>query len=183
MSKLKVAKLGEKAGEEVLRKKAVPVKDIKAKEIQELIDEMIKTMEGLSGVGIAAPQVFKSLRIFVIHSHLNARYPNAPKFGPLAVINPKISEPSEGMEKDWEGCLSIPGVRGLVPRHKSLVLEYTTRERENRKERFEGFLARIIQHETDHLDGILFIDKVENGKDLMREQEYQEMIVIKNGNA
>jgi peptide deformylase len=175
---LKVAKLGEK-GEEILRKKAILVKDVKSKETQDLIDSMIETVQSLSGVGIAAPQVYESLRIFIIHSHPNVRYPNAPEFGPIAIINPEITNLSEEKEKDWEGCLSVPGIRGLVSRHRSLILEYTTREGENKKENFEGFLARIIQHETDHLEGCLFPDRVENEKDLINEKDYQEMITKK----
>jgi len=175
---LKVAKLGE-TGEEILRQKAIPVKDVKSGAIQELIDSMTETMQDLSGVGIAAPQVYKSLRVFIIHSHPGARYPDAPEFGPVAIINPQITNLSEEKEKDWEGCLSVPGVRGLVSRHKSLALEYVTREGERKKENFEGFLARIIQHETDHLEGCLFPDRVENGKDLINEKDYQEMIVKK----
>lgn len=178
MGKLKVAKLRE-IGEEILQQKATPVKDVKSGEIQELIDSMTETMQDLSGVGIAAPQVSKSLRIFVIHSHPNVRYPNAPEFGPIAIINPEITNLSEEKEKDWEGCLSVPGVRGFVPRHKTLTLEYVTREGERKKENFEGFLARIIQHETDHLEGCLFPDKVENEKDLINEKDYQEMIAKK----
>ena len=178
---LKVAKLGE-TGEEILRQKAIPVKDVKSGEIQELIDSMTETMQDLSGVGIAAPQVSKSLRIFVIHSHPGVRYPNAPEFGPVAIINPEITNLSEEKEKDWEGCLSVPGIRGMVLCHKSLTLEYVTREGERKKENFGGFLARIIQHETDHLNGILFPDRVENEKDLISEKDYQEM-VAKKANA
>jgi len=175
---LKVAKLGE-TGEEILRQKAIPVEDVESGETQELIDSMTETMQDLSGVGIAAPQVHESLRIFIIHSHPNVRYPNAPEFGPVAIINPQITNLSEEKEKDWEGCLSVPGIRGLVPRHKSLTLEYVTREGERKKENFGGFLARIIQHETDHLEGCLFPDRVENERDLISEKDYQEMIAKK----
>ena len=178
MGKLKVAKLGEVGGE-ILRQKAIPVEDVKSKETQELIDSMIETMQDLSGVGIAAPQVSESLRIFIIHSRPNVRYPNAPEFGPVAIINPQITNLSEEKEKDWEGCLSVPGIRGLVLRHKSLTLEYITREGERKKENFEGFLSRIVQHETDHLEGCLFPDRVENEKDLINEKDYQEMIAKK----
>jgi len=180
MSKpLKIVKLGEK-GEEILRKKAAPVKNIKSKKTQELIDSMIETMESLSGVGIAAPQVSEPLRIFIIHSHPSDRYPNAKEFGPITVINPKITDLSRRKEKDREGCLSVPGARGFIPRHYSLVLDYTTKEGKRKKENFERFLARIIQHEVDHLEGYLFPDRVENKKDLIKEKDYQEMIAKRN---
>src|SRR3989344_4187690 len=103
-------------GHPVLRQKARSVENIKSKKIQQLIDDLISTVMDVDGVGIAAPQVYQSLRIFIIASHPNPRYPHAPKMKPTAIINPKILDMSKGKAKDWEGCLSIPGLRGLIPR-------------------------------------------------------------------
>jgi len=152
MTKLrKIAELGE----EVLFKKAKPVKNVKDVDVQELIDEMIVTLKYDNGVGIAAPQIFESKRIIIVHSYPNPRYPNAPKFGPVAMINPNITKKSKEREKDWEGCLSIPGIRGLVPRHKKITVEYTNRNGELKTMETKNFLARIVQHEVDHLNGRL----------------------------
>src|SRR3989344_339104 len=104
---LQIAQLGH----QVIRKKARAVKNIKDKRIQQLIDDMIATCLDVDGVGIAAPQVYTSLNLFIVASHPNSRYPKAPKLKPFAVINPKIIAKSKTKNGDWEGCLSIPGIR------------------------------------------------------------------------
>jgi len=177
MTKLrKIAELGEK----VLLKKAKPVEDIKDADVQELIDEMIATLKHDNGVGIAAPQVFESKRIIIVHSYPNPRYPYAPKFGPEAMINPKITKRSEEKEKGWEGCLSIPGYRGLVLRHKKITVEYTNREEGLETMEAEDFVARVIQHEVDHLEGRLcFLYWLENIEDLATEKNWQKMMAKK----
>lgn len=170
---LKIAELGE----DVLLREAKPVKNIRNPEIQELIDEMIVTLKHDNGVGIAAPQVFQSLRIIIVYSFPNPRYPYAPKFGPEAMINPRITKKSKSKEKGWEGCLSIPGFRGLVPRHKEITVEYMTREGEKKTMEAKDFVARIIQHEVDHLDGRLcFLFTKESIKDLATEKVWQKIM-------
>jgi peptide deformylase len=113
---LQVAQLGHPA----LRTQAKAVENIADPIIQSLIDDMIATVMDVDGVGIAAPQVYQPYRIFILASHPNPRYPSAPDMPPSAIINPRILSKSETIEKDWEGCLSIPGVRGLVPRYKEI---------------------------------------------------------------
>jgi len=170
---LKIAELGE----EVLFRKAKPVKNVKEAGIQELINEMIATLKHDNGVGIAAPQVFQSLRIIIVYSYPNPRYPYAPKFGPEAMINPKITKKSKEKQKGWEGCLSIPGIRGLVPRHKKITVEYTTRDGKLKDMEAKDFVARIIQHEVDHLDGRLcFLFTKESIKDLATEKVWQKIM-------
>lgn len=110
---LQIAQLGQI----VIRQKAKNVKNIKDAGIQKLINDMKVTCLDLDGVGIAAPQVYKSLNIFIVVSHPNSRYPKAPKIKPYAVINPKIVSKSTSNTRDWEGCLSIPGIRAIIPRH------------------------------------------------------------------
>ncbi len=171
MSKLKnltIAKLGEK----VLRKKAKKVKKIKSSKIQNLIKNMLLTVQQQKGVGLAAPQVFASLQIMIISSHPNSRYPNAPYKESTVIINPKIIKKSKKKEKDWEGCLSISGIRALVPRYRKITVEYTTVKNEKKIERLEGFIARVFQHEFDHLNGLVFLDKIENTKDIISEEIY-----------
>jgi peptide deformylase len=153
-------------GNPILRQKSQEIKDINNPEIQSLIKTLITTAEQANGVGIAAPQISQSYRLFIVASRPNSRYPNAPLMQPTAMINPKIIAYSEEIIKDWEGCLSVCGKRGLVPRYKQVEVEYYTRDGVFKKEVFADFVARIIQHELDHLDGILFIDRITNQQDI-----------------
>jgi peptide deformylase len=96
---------------------------------------------------------------------------------PTAMINPRIIASSTEKFKDWEGCLSIPGIRGLVPRSRSIEIEYTSRDGQLHQQELTDFVARIFQHEQDHLDGIVFLDRVESTQELMTEDEYQKQVV------
>lgn len=131
-------------------------------------------------MGIAAPQVGESVRLFIVASHPNPRYPNAPQMSPTAMINSRIVDHSPETEKGWEGCLSVPGIRGLVPRYTTIQVEYTGRDGILYQQTFTDFVARIFQHELDHLDGIVFLDRVETTQDLMSEREYQTQIIGDN---
>ncbi len=163
-----IAKLGEK----VLRQKAKEVENINSKEILTIIKKMLDCVKSSRGVGLAAPQIFESYQILIISSHPNDRYPNAPLMEDEILINPKIINKSETIEKDWEGCLSIPGIRALVPRHKTIEVEYTTLDNKKVQVVFEDFVARIFQHEYDHLLGKVYIDRVETPKDIISEEVY-----------
>lgn len=163
-------------GDPILRKRTREVKDVKDKKIQQLIDDLIATVKDVDGVGIAAPQVYRSLRVFILASYPNVRYPDAPRMRPTAIINPKIVAYSEEVHKDWEGCLSIPGLRGLVPRHTVIDVEYIDRTGKIHKKRFKDFVARVFQHEYDHLEGIVFIDRMESSHDLFTEKEFHKVI-------
>ena len=149
-------------GCEILRKKAVIVDKVYEDTIQDLIDSLILTVKKVNGVGLAAPQVYVSKRIFIVASYPNIRYPNAPEMEPTAMINPKIISYSKDVEKDWEGCLSIPGIRALVPRYKSILVEYTDRNDNIQRKQFERFIARVFQHEYDHLNGLVFLDRIDS---------------------
>lgn len=163
-------------GQPILRQRAQEVSTIHDPAFQTLIDDMIATCIDVDGVGLAAPQVYESLRLMIIASRPSKRYPKAPTMEPLAVINPTITTQSEEMEKDWEGCLSIPGIRGQVPRSTSVTVSYQTRDGEAKTETFTDFLARIFLHEYDHLEGITFLERVESTRDLITEKEYQKII-------
>jgi len=165
---LTIAKLGEK----ILRKKAKKVKNILDDEIQNFAKEMLTCVKNKEGVGLAAPQVFKSLKIMIISSNPNNRYPNAPKKKPEVLINPKIIKASKSKETEWEGCLSIPGIRAKISRHKKITVKYTTLTNEKRVEKFEGFVARVFQHEFDHLNGLVFLDRIKSTKDIITEEVY-----------
>lgn len=96
------------------------------------------------------------------------------------MINPRILSHSDEVVKGWEGCLSVPGIRGLVPRYRAIEVEYTGRDGKLHRQQLNDFVARIFQHELDHLDGIVFLDRVETTQDLMSEKEYQERVVQTN---
>ena len=138
-----------------------------------LVADMLETMRDANGVGIAAPQVFESVAIFIVASRPNPRYPDAPVMEPEVVINPKIIERSAEMVKDWEGCLSIPGLRGEVPRHRHIKARYQTIDGTDVERQFSDFVARIFQHEDDHLHGIVFLDRLESTRDVITEKEFQ----------
>ena len=118
-------------------------------------------MSETNGVGIAAPQLGYSLAIVIIASRPNVRYPDAPQMEPIVMINPRILNYSQEMIIGEEGCLSVKNTRGHVERNQSVTVEYIDRRGVSHRETYFGFVARIIQHELDHLDGILFIDRVE----------------------
>ena len=158
-------------GNQILRETATEVKDINHPSIQALIDDLFVTTADNNGVGISAPQVYESLRIFIIASRPNPRYPSAPTMEPTVIINPEILWSSDEMEKDWEGCLSVPGIRGLVPRAKRIGVKYLTREGKVIETEMKNFLARIFQHEYDHLNGLSFLDRLETTKDIFTEKE------------
>lgn len=165
-------------GNPILHQKAQLVDNVRDERIQKLIDALIVTVASANGVGIAAPQVAESYRLFIVASRPNPRYPNAPEMEPTAMINPQIIAHSTEIVKGWEGCLSIPGIRGLVPRYQAVEVEYTTPNGKLHRQELTDFVARIFQHEHDHLDGVVFLDRVESTLDLMTEQEYQQRIVL-----
>jgi peptide deformylase len=164
-------------GNPILRQQSTLIDNIHDQKIQKLIENLMATVAQANGVGIAAPQLAESHRLFIVASRPNARYPNAPEMAPTAMINPKIIAHSTEIVKGWEGCLSVPGIRGFVPRYQAIAVEYIDRNSNLQQQELTDFVARIFQHEYDHLDGILFVDRLESNQDMMTEQEYQERIV------
>lgn len=156
-------------GNPILRQKAMKVDNFA--EIQQLIDDMIATVKDQKGFGIAAPQVGSSYRLFILNSYPTEKSPNLPK-RLVPIINPKIAAHSEEMIDGFESCLSIPDKIAQVPRYTSVSLEYMTRDGEMKKESFEGFIARIIQHEYDHLEGIVYLDRVKDSSTIMSIEEF-----------
>jgi len=167
MSILKVARMGHP----VLRTRAQALDRtrLKSREIQKLIDDMIETMTEYHGVGLAAPQVHESVRIFV--ASLDIERGDEPT-DPIAIVNPDITAVNSDVVEDWEGCLSIPDIRGRVPRHAEIVLRALDRDGDRIELRARGFSARVIQHETDHLDGVLFFDRMQRFESLTFLDEY-----------
>jgi len=163
-------------GHPVLRTLAAPVERPASVAVRALIDDMLATLREADGVGIAAPQVYEPVALFIVASQLSPRYPEAPTMEPEVVINPEILERSEDMVKGWEGCLSIPGIRGEVPRHRRIRARYQTAGGRQIEREFTGFVARIFQHEEDHLRGIVFLDRLESMRDIVTEREYQKLL-------
>lgn len=166
MSILKVARMGHP----VLRQKARPIepKELKTVPLQKLIDDMIDTMHEYSGVGLAAPQVHEGLRLFVAHLDADGQGEGEP----MAIINPQIEVIGDVMAEGWEGCLSIPDIRGLVPRAVQIRVHALDRTGKRVEITARDFPARVIQHETDHLDGVLFFDRMRSFESLTFMEEY-----------
>jgi len=143
-------------GHPVLRDKSKPVEKTGTAELRALISDMKETMAAQNGAGLAAPQIGVSQRVVIFGVTSNPRYPDAEEVPFTVLVNPKLTFLTRDVEQDWEGCLSVPGMRGVVPRYTKL--RYTGFDEEgNPIERIaEGFHARVVQHECDHLDGILY---------------------------
>jgi peptide deformylase len=165
MSILKVARMGHP----VLRERARPIakSDLRDPLMQKLIDDMIDTMHEYHGVGLAAPQVHEGFRLFVA---LLDDEPG-PKSEATVIINPEIV-PSGSKEEGWEGCLSIPDIRGMVPRFTEIGVSALDRNGKPLELRVKNFPARVVQHETDHLDGVLFFDRMTSMQSLTFLDEY-----------
>lgn len=168
-------------GEPILRSQAEAINDLCDPKIIELIDSLIATAVANQGVGIAAPQISQPYRLFIMASHPSDRYPHAPTMKPTAMINPRILSHGNEVVKDWEGCLSVPDTRGLVPRYRQIEVEYITQQGETKQEILTDFVARIFQHELDHLDGIVFTDRISDPADLYTEAEYRQLISVAEG--
>jgi len=158
MSILKVARLGHP----VLRKIATPLSpgEIQSPIFQKFIDDMIETMKEYDGVGLAADQVHESRQVAVLEVADNRRYPDKPNVPLTVLINPAISPLTEEMEEDWEGCLSIPDIRGRVARYKSIRVQAWDRTGKPLEFIATDFHARVIQHEWDHLNGKVYLDRM-----------------------
>jgi len=166
MSILKVARMGHP----VLRARARPVEPAELKHplLQKLIDDMIETMHEYHGVGLAGPQVHEGLRMFVA---LLDDEPDS-KSPAVVVINPEIIPNTQATEEGWEGCLSIPDIRGMVPRYTDITLKAIDRNGRSVDLKLKNFAARVAQHETDHLDGVLFFDRMTSMQSLTFLDEY-----------
>ena len=170
MSILKVARLGHP----VLRAVAEPVppEGIGAPQIQQLIDDMIETMIEYDGAGLAAPQVHVPQQIVVFEVDGNPRYPNADSVPLTVLINPKITALTTATEEDWEGCLSLPDLRGQVPRYTQVRVEGYDRKGKRLNYIAKKFHARVVQHECDHLLGKVFVDRMKSMDSLMFLREF-----------
>ena len=163
-------------GHPVLRERAreVSVEELGSEPVQGLIDDMIDTMRAAEGAGLAANQVGEALRVAVVEVRPgNPRYPYKPPVPLTVIVNPVIAPLDEEVEQINEGCLSVPNLRGEVPRHVNIRLRYTDREGTEHEEVRRGLTAGTFQHELDHLDGILFVDRVADPRTLSTWDEFE----------
>jgi peptide deformylase len=143
-------------GHPVLREKAKPVEDVGSDELKQLVLDMKETMAFKNGAGLAAPQIGVSQRVVIFGVDANPRYPDAEPVPFTVLVNPKLVMLTREVEEDWEGCLSVPGMRGVVPRYTKLRYTGFDENGDPIERVAEGFHARVVQHECDHLDGILY---------------------------
>ena len=173
---LKIAQLGEP----ILRRKADKITAFKTKKLNNLVATLHDCLKNSQGVGLAAPQIYQSYCVLIIASKPTARYPNAPLMPPEIFINPSFEIRSNDTQKDWEGCLSIPGIRALVSRHSHILVRYHDVNGNAQQKALEGFNARIFQHEYDHLQGLVYLDRVDNNQDIISDTEFFKLIAQTN---
>lgn len=168
MSILKVARMGHPVLREPAR--ALEPAEIKSDAIQQLIDDMFETMAEYQGIGLAAPQVHEGVRLFVAGYDSEEGEQGFPR---IALINPEITIVGDDTVEDWEGCLSIPEIRGKVPREREIKVRAYDRDARRVEMTARNYIARVIQHETDHLDGILFLDRMTSFETLSFMEEFE----------
>lgn len=149
-------------GDPRLLRQAEPVTEFGTPELEALIRDMFDTMHAANGAGLAAPQIGVNLQLLIFGFKQNVRYPDAPPVPETILINPKIRPVSAAMEEGWEGCLSVPGMRGVVPRWSAIQYEGFDQYGNAISRQADGFHARVVQHECDHLAGILYPMRIED---------------------
>lgn len=149
-------------GDPLLTQVSEAVIDVHTRFISDLLEDMFDTMRHYEGAGLAAPQIGVMLRVVIFGFVSNSRYPLAEAVPETVLINPQIDILSTEMESDWEGCLSVPGLRGLVPRYKAIRYTGLNHKGERIEREVSGFHARVVLHECDHLDGIIYPQRIED---------------------
>jgi len=170
-----------KIGHLILRAKTrdLTIREAVSPRVKNFTARMVKTMRHAQGVGLAANQVGDPRRILVMECRGNSRYPNRPSFPLQTYFNARIVGRSKKTIHDWEGCLSIPGYRGRVPRAQSVTFEALTLEGKKVRRTVRGFEARVLQHEVDHLDGKFYVDRMKRSGDLYHLEEFEKELGIK----
>lgn len=151
--------------------KNVPLKILRTSSFKNLIRQMFYTMRRTKGVGLAAPQIGESLQLAVLQMKKHPRLPDTPPLPPTVIVNPRIVSASKEKVMEWEGCLSCRGIMGSVPRHQNIVVEYFDENGKKQRKEIKGFHARIFQHEIDHLNGVVYVDRMPDMKYLFTKNE------------
>jgi len=174
---LKVARLGFPSVR--LQAHAVAIEEIKTHDFQKLIDDMVETMHEYNGVGLAAPQVHLPIQLTVLEVQNHPRYPDMPTVPLTVLINPEVTVIDQTKIDEWEGCLSIPDLRGEVPRYKAVQVKALDRNADALDFAAVDFHARVIQHETDHLKGEVYLDRMTDLRKLGFLDEWQRFLLPK----
>ncbi|TAM11291.1 MAG: peptide deformylase [Nevskiaceae bacterium] len=151
-----------KMGDARLLDHAQTVKEVPSAALDALVADLFDTMRAAGGVGLAAPQIGVGLRVVIFGFEHSARYPDAEPVPQTVLVNPEITPLGEQMVNDWEGCLSVPGLRGVVPRHQQIHYRGVDPQGNIIERVAEGFHARVVQHECDHLDGVLYPMRIQD---------------------
>ena len=146
-------------GNPILRQQARRVDNIQ--QVKHICERMIEKLKEMKGAGLAAPQIGESICVIIVEVRKNELFPDRPESPLYVMINPEVIFTSDDKEIGWESCFSIPGLIGMVPRFKRVSVKYTSLDGTQHEEAFEGYLSRVIQHECDHLDGIIYLDRME----------------------
>lgn len=161
-----------KMGDPILYRRAEPVTEFATPELDALLSDMFDTMAAENGAGLAAPQIGVSLRAVIFEVGENPRYPDVEPVPRTVLINPEIEVLDDGLEQGWEGCLSVPGLRGLVPRYREIRYRGANAQGRVLERIATGFHARVVQHECDHLDGILYPMRIQD----LRQFGYEDVL-------
>jgi peptide deformylase len=159
-------------GDPRLREVAQSVDDFSCPKFQHLVCTLYQTLHAADGIGIAAPQIGEPWQVLIMASRPNRRYPHAPDMAPLLMVNPRFSITDNRTAKDWEGCLSVPGIRALVPRYLGISVSYQDSNGQPCQLDLNDFPARVFQHEYDHLIGKVYLDSVDDNRDIVAESEF-----------
>jgi len=163
-------------GNPLLRQIATPVTVFNSPEFLDCLSSMQTLMESGNGVGIAAPQIGVAMQIVIVASRPTNRYPDAPEMPATILCNPQLEILNPTLVKGWEGCLSVPGIRALVPRYQAIRVRFQDREGKSQQIDLKDFPARVFQHEFDHLQGLVYLDRIESSRDIVAESEYLKLI-------
>lgn len=159
-------------GDPRLKAETQPIGDVQA--VADLLARMVARLRELNGAGLAAPQIGAPVKVVVVDVRKTDVFPDRPTSPLLRMINPMIVEQSGITETGWEGCFSVPGLMGLVPRAEAIVVEYTSADGKHVTEPYSGYVARVIQHEIDHLEGVEFVDRMTSMQSLTTVTNYLE---------
>ena len=181
MTVLKIAKLGNPVLRQVA--KSLDLNDLAESSMQTFIDDMIETMRHEGGVGLAAPQVNRSIQIVVLEYAENERYPDEVSIPLTVLVNPVLSDYSQETKEGWESCLSLVDFRGLVPRSTTVTLDAYDRQGKKILKTVSGFEAVVLQHELDHLKGFVFLDRMKDLTQLSYQEEFEEFWLKKEDAA
>ena len=181
MTVLKIAKLGNPVLRQVA--KSLDLNDLAESSMQTFIDDMIETMHHEGGVGLAAPQVNRSIQIVVLEYAENERYPDEISIPLTVLVNPVLSDYSQETKEGWESCLSLVDFRGLVPRSTTVTLDAYDRQGKKILKTVSGFEAVVLQHELDHLKGFVFLDRMKDLTQLSYQEEFEEFWLKKEDAA